>query len=179
MAWVERKFRNQKVLRASLRRRPIRRGPRACLFYLVRVPDNISRWAYPHGKFLFSLRTEKPHVPIPDVQLRRHHLVRLLQPQFALQVRLRIVVHAEHNRRPVAAHVFAQPRHKAFCPLLRLPTRDAEIHGSFRKRPKEILVSENRSDDSERNPQQQRPLLRPAQPIAGHSSLRKQYRPTL
>ncbi len=97
MAWVESKFRNQKILRASLRRRAIQRGPWARLFNFVRIPDNVSRRAHPHVKFLFLQRTEKPHIPIPDVQLRRHQLVRLLQPQLALQVRFRVVVDAEHN----------------------------------------------------------------------------------
>jgi len=79
---VARKFRNSKVLRASLRRDRSGAAPRVLSIFACN--RHISR-CLPHGKFLFSCDGKTQHVPIPGVQLRRHHLVRLLQPQFALQ----------------------------------------------------------------------------------------------
>src|SRR5260370_7618889 len=92
LAEVEPQLCQQEILRAFLGDGASERGTCARLFNLVAVPDDIPRRADANEKFLFLLRPEKAHVPIPDVELRRHHLVGLFQPDLALAEALRLLL---------------------------------------------------------------------------------------
>ncbi len=66
-------------------------GARARLRNFMVVADDVSRRADAHVKFFFLLWPEKTHVPIPDVQLRRHQLVGLLHSRVSpFEIGLRV-----------------------------------------------------------------------------------------
>ena len=68
----------QEILRRSFRSRALQRGSRLRLGNFVLVADNLPARAHAHPKLFFLPRPEKPHVPIPDVQLAGHQPVGLL-----------------------------------------------------------------------------------------------------
>src|SRR5438094_27724 len=96
------------ILSAGLCRSAIERRSRARFLDFVIVPGDLSGGAHAHPEFLFLLRLEETHLPEPDIQLRGHQLVCLLQTEFALQIDLGVVVYVENDRGFVAADVLTE-----------------------------------------------------------------------
>src|SRR5262249_34088384 len=67
----------RKFCRDCLCLRSIHQRRRSRLGNLVVVPHYLSCWIHSNVKFFLLLWLEKPHFPIPDVQLRTHQQVRL------------------------------------------------------------------------------------------------------
>src|SRR5215470_8888772 len=112
------------------------------------VTDHLPTRIHPNVKLFFLQRTEKSHVPIPDIQCGGHQLIRLLQAELALEIRLRAFVQIERDTRAIAAYVFAETGNKILGPLLCLPPRNLEIDRYFRERLKIEFVCKQHADDS-------------------------------
>ena len=138
---------------------------------LVIVADDLPSRADPHKKLLLLFRPEKAHLPVPDIQLAGHQPVRLLQPHLPLQICFRVVVHVENDGRLVAADIIPEAANKFLRSRQRLISRHAKIHGSFRKRPKEIFVRKHCAHYAQQDPQQQRTFIRTCQPAFCHQCL--------
>ena len=149
---VQPEFPAQIVARDVLRCSVTQRCSRSRLFDLVLVADNLSRRADVNLEFLLLLRPEKPHVPIPDIQLVRHQPVRLLQPHLPLHIRLRVVVHLESNRRLIPADVLSHAANKFLRSPHCLIPRNLEVHRRFRKRPEKIFLRKHHSYDAQQHP---------------------------
>ncbi len=106
------------------------------------VANDLARGADLNAKLLLLLRAEETHLPMPDAQFVGHQLVRLLQPDFALQVGLGVFVDIENDRGLITSEVFAQVLDKRFRTRLRIGARNLEIDGSFGECAKEIFVGE-------------------------------------
>src|SRR5258708_15495496 len=104
------------------------------------VADNLSTRADADMKFLFLLWLEEAHVPIPDVEFRRHHPVGLLQAQLAFEVRLGVVVHIKNNGRLVAADILSEAARKSLRACERFVSRDAKVHRRFREGSEKIVA---------------------------------------
>ncbi len=131
------------------------------------VADNLSTRADADAKFLFLLRLEKAHVPIPDVEFRRHHPVGLLQAQLAFEVGLGVVVHIKNNGRLVAADIRAQAARKSPGARQRFVSRDAEVHRCFREGSEKIVAGEERAHDAQHHPNQQRAFVGTRETLSG------------
>src|SRR5207249_7079360 len=106
----------------------------AGLFDLVPVADNLPGRTNAKLELFLLERFEEPHLPIPDVQLRRRQPVGFAQADLALQVHLGVVVHIKNDRRFVTAQVLAEAGNELPRPRERFFPRDLKIDGSFRKR---------------------------------------------
>jgi len=112
---------------------PIDRRCRAGFRDFVIVADDFSRGTDADVKFLFLLGAEEAHVPIPDIELRRHHLVGLLEAEFAFEIGFCFVVEVESNGSAIAAHVLVHAGEEILSLAQRFAAGDVKIDGSFRE----------------------------------------------
>ena len=124
------------------------------------VADNLPGRTNAKLELFLLERFEEPHLPIPDVQLRRRQPVGFAQADLALQVHLGVVVHIKNDRRFVTAQVLAEAGNELPRPRERFFPRDLKIDGSFRKRLKKVSLSKHHAQDPRRHPQKQRALFR-------------------
>ena len=132
---------------------------RAGLRDFVVVADDFSPWTDADVEFLFLLGTEEAHLPIPNVQLRRHHLVGLLEAEFAFEVGFRFVVEIERDGGAVAADVLVHASEETLRLSQRFSTGDVKIDRSFRERTEKVMLGEDDADDAGDHPQDQGALV--------------------
>src|SRR6185369_130272 len=125
----------------------------------VVVADDFSPWTDADVEFLFLLGTEEAHLPIPNVQLRRHHLVGLLEAEFAFEVGFRFVVEIERDGGAVAADVLVHASEETLRLSQRFSTGDVKIDRSFRERTEKVMLGEDDADDAGDHPQDQGALV--------------------
>ena len=165
-------FRNQEVLRRSLRYLSLRLRTGLRFRYFMFVTGDLSFRAHANLEFFFLLRLEKPHVPVPHVHFAGHQPVGLLQTNLPFQIRLRVIVNSKYDHRPVPINGLAQRLHEITSPRQRLFSRHLKIHRRFRKRLEKMPVRIPKAHNSGQHPQDQRTLLRPAQSHFRHPRLR-------
>ena len=138
----------------------------------VRVADDAAGGVDAHVEFFFLQRAEKARLPVPDVDVVRHHLVGLLEAYFALEVGLRRVVHIENDARIVAAELRALRGGKLLGLFEGIRARNFEIDGSFGEGLEEIFVRHARAEQAGENPDQKDFRVVPVEPLQRQARLR-------
>ena len=178
-AEIHPQLRAQKALRHRLRSALAERRARARLGNFVLVANDVARRADAHAEFLFLLRAEKPHVPIPDVQIRGHQLVRLLQTELALEINLGVVIHVENDGGSVAADVLTQTGDELLRARQCFFAGDLKIYGRFRESQEKVRAGKCGTKDSENDPEQQCALVGTRQMFTGRKFRSPAGRPPL
>ncbi len=124
-----------------------------------------------HVEFFLLQRAKETRLPVPDVDLVRHHLVGLFESNFTFQVGFRGIVNLKNYARLIPV----QMRALCDCELSRLFERgragNLEFDGSFREGLEEILIRHARANEARENPDQQNFLVVRAEPLLRQSRL--------
>ena len=119
------------------------------------VADNAAGGIDADIKFFFLQWTKKSRAPVPDVNFVRHHLIGLLQADFAFEVCFRRVIQIKNDARIVTAELRALRGRKLFGNCESVRAGDFEFDGSLGESSKEIGVRHARAENARENPEQE------------------------
>ena len=161
----------QECFRRGLRRGTFEAGARRIFLKLMGVADDAAGGIDTHVEFFFVQGTEKSRLPIPDVDIVRHHLIGLLEPYLSLEVRFRGIVHVKNDARIVPAELRALRGRELLCDAKGVRAGHLELDGGFGEGPEEIRVRHARAENASKNPDQENFCVIPVKPFQRQARL--------
>ncbi len=155
----------QKRFGSRLRRGTFNAHAGCSLGKFVRIAHNSAGGINAHVEFFLLQGTKKTRLPVPDVDVGCHHLIRLREAYFAFEVGFGRVVHVKNDARIIAGELRSLGLGELFCLFEGGRARNLEVNRRFGEGLEKIFIRHARAQQACDDPDQQNFYVFPVEPL--------------